>query len=243
MPIIKLDAIDSTNTFLKDMVSAEKVEDFTVVTAKYQTEGKGQMGAVWTSEASKNLMFSVFVDISKFKLEHPFYISMVTALALRHSLKTFLIPQLHIKWPNDILSQNKKICGILVENVIKQNHLNATIIGVGLNVNQTDFDNLPYASSLKQITGRFFETDELLSIIINSLKMYFSKLKEGHYKELKAEYESFLFRKNKPSTFKDAKGNLFSGYILNVLDSGDLQILMEDNIIKSFALKDVTLMY
>lgn len=243
MPIIKLDAIDSTNIFLKDMVSTQKVEDFTVVTAEYQTEGKGQMGAVWASEASKNLIFSVFVDVSKFNIAHPFYISMAASLALQNSLKAFLIPQLYIKWPNDILSQNKKICGILVENVIKQNNIKATIIGIGLNVNQTKFNNLPNASSLKTITGRVFNTDELLNAIVDSLKLYFSKLENEGYLELKAEYESFLFRKDKPSTFKDVKGNLFSGYIKSIKDSGDLQVMLEDNILKSFTLKDITLMY
>lgn len=243
MPIIKLNAIDSTNAFLKEMISTKSVEDFTVVTTGYQTKGKGQMGTNWTSEASKNLMFSVFVDVSKYKLEFPFYISMVVALALKQSLSTFLIPQLHIKWPNDILSQNKKICGILIENVIKQGAINASIIGIGLNVNQTDFKRLPNASSLINITGRVFDTDELLDCIISNLKLYFSKLEKGDFVELKAAYESNLFRKNKPSTFKDAKGNLFSGYIKAVEKSGHLQVLLEDNITKSFALKDITLMY
>lgn len=243
MPIIKLDAIDSTNTFLKEMVSSQKVTDFTVVTAKYQTKGKGQMGAGWASEASKNLMFSVFVDVSKFKIEYPFYISMVTALAIWHALNASLIPQLHIKWPNDILSHNKKICGILIENVIKQGNVNASIIGIGLNVNQTEFKNLPNASSLKKITGRVFDTEELLDSILHFMKLYVSKLKNGHLEAIKNEYESYLFRKNKPSTFKDAEGKMFSGFIKSVKDSGDLQVMLEDNIIASFALKDITLMY
>lgn len=243
MPIIKLNAIDSTNAFLKEMISTKSVEDFTVVTTDYQTKGRGQMGTNWLSEASKNLMFSVFVDVSRCKLEYPFYISMVVALALKESLNAFLIPHLYIKWPNDILSHNKKICGILIENVMKKGTVNASIIGVGLNVNQTDFKGLPNASSLKSITGRVFNTDEILESIISNLKLYFSKLEKGDFMELKASYESNLFRKNKPSTFKDAKGNLFLGYIKAVEPSGLLQVLLEDNITKSFALKDITLMY
>jgi len=243
MPIIKLNAIDSTNTFLKEMINSQNVENFTVVTTKHQTKGKGQMGAQWTSEPSKNLMFSVFVDVKKIELEYPFYISMVTALAVRQSLHSFLIPQLFIKWPNDILSQNKKICGILIENVMKQSKVYASIIGVGLNVNQMDFKNLPNASSLKQITGRLFDTDALLDVIISNLKLYVEKLQNGRFLEVKEAYESFLFRKNKPSTFKDAKGNIFSGYIKSVQESGDLEVLLEDNVTKAFALKDITLMY
>ncbi len=243
MPIIKLDAIDSTNTFLREMIGTQNVEDFTVVTTKYQAKGKGQMGSNWSSEASKNLMFSVFVDVSKFDLEYPFFISIATALALRQSLNSFLIPQIHIKWPNDILSQNKKICGVLIENVMKRGKINASIIGIGLNVNQNKFKGLPNASSLKSITGHIYDIDELLDSIISNIKFYVSKLKNRSLHELKEEYETYLFRKDKPSTFKDSEGNLFSGYIKSIKQSGDLQVLLEDNIIKSYALKDITLMY
>ncbi len=243
MPIIKLNAINSTNNYAKNLISSEIVEDFTVVVAKHQTSGRGQMGTVWSSEAFKNLTFSVFVDTSRYNLEFPFYLSMVSALAIRKSLYSFLIPKLQIKWPNDILSQNKKICGVLIENVIKQGGVNASIIGIGLNVNQTDFKDLPNASSLKLLTGSVFNLDELLERIVSNLKDYFSFLEKGYTDKLKEEYESFLFRKNKPSTFRDAKGNLFSGYIKSVLDTGDLQVLLEDNITKAYALKDITLLY
>ncbi|MEW4924919.1 biotin--[acetyl-CoA-carboxylase] ligase [Algibacter sp. 2305UL17-15] len=243
MPIIKLDAIDSTNSFLKELISTQSVENFTVVTAKHQTNGRGQMGAIWSSESSKNLMFSVFIDTSEFEIEYPFYLSIATSLALHHSLNELLIPQLFIKWPNDILSQNKKICGVLIENVIKQGVVNGSIIGVGLNVNQTEFNDLPNASSLKMITGKVFNLDDVLASIIFNLKHYFSLLESGSLNPLKEDYESCLFRKNKPSTFRDAEGNLFSGYIKSVLETGNLQVLIEDDITKSFDLKDITLLY
>lgn len=243
MSIIKLDAIASTNTFLKEMISKQTVEDFTVVTAKYQSNGKGQMGAKWTSEPSKNLMFSMFVDTSSIYLEYPFYLSMLAALAVRQSLNSFSIPQLYIKWPNDILSQNKKVCGILIENVMKQGRTNASIIGVGLNVNQNEFRALPNAASLKHITGCTYNLDELLDSIIFNLKCYVSKFKSGHLEALKKEYELYLFRKDKPSTFKDAKGNMFSGFITSIEETGSLNVLLEDNISKSFILKDITLIY
>src|SRR5690606_22019676 len=162
MRVIKLNAIDSTNSYLRRLSHEESLEDYTVVTAEHQTEGRGQMGTVWNSENSKNLMFSVFRDTSKIQLEHPFLISMVTSLAILKALQRFSISRLSIKWPNDILSEDKKICGILIESVIKQNSLSNTIIGVGLNVNQTDFKNLPKASSLKLITGNVFDLEEVL---------------------------------------------------------------------------------
>ena len=133
MYIIKLDAIDSTNAYLKTLVSTNTVEDYTVVVAKHQTEGRGQMGTQWHVEDGKNLTVSVLTHMKGFALDHSFYISMITSLAIVETLQSFNIPKLHVKWPNDILSENKKICGILIENVIKQDVISASIIGIGLN--------------------------------------------------------------------------------------------------------------
>ncbi|WP_445735468.1 biotin--[acetyl-CoA-carboxylase] ligase [Mariniflexile sp.] len=243
MPIIKLNAIDSTNSYLRNLCVQEPIADYTAVMAKKQTQGRGQMGTVWSSQTAKNLTFSVYKDVSKFNLEYPFYISMVTALALIKSLQFFSISKLSVKWPNDILSENKKICGILIENVVKQNKFHASFIGIGLNVNQTEFDNLPQASSLKLISGRVYDLDEIAHVVIKNLKYYFHVLKNEQFDVLKDEYESYLFRKDKPSTFQDAEGSVFAGFIKNVSDSGSLQVLLENDVKKEFAFKTITLLY
>lgn len=243
MHVIKLNATDSTNSYLRMLSSESTLPDYTIVQAGNQTNGRGQMGTVWVSESSKNLTMSVFKDVSKLYIEHPFYISIATSLAVIKALQSFSIPKLSIKWPNDILSEDKKICGILIENVIKQNSLRATIIGVGLNVNQTDFIGLPKASSLKLLSGNTFNLDEVLHAIIKYFKYYFMLLRKDEHDFLKLEYESYLFRINKPSTFKDAEGRVFSGIIKNVSLFGELQVLIEDDIVKEFDLKDITLLY
>jgi len=242
MRIIKLNAIDSTSSYLKELYVKKMVEDYTVVIAKYQTRGRGQMGTVWDSEKGKNLMFSMFKDLSMHDVEFPFYISMAISLSILKTLKELNVPDLSIKWPNDILSADKKICGILIENVIK-NKLNSTIIGIGVNVNQTDFNTLHKASSLKSITGIQYDLDEILYNIIKNIKYYSSLLQKGKYEDVKNEYEINLFRKNKPSTFKNAKGELFSGFIEGVTKYGKLQVLLEDGIIKKFDLKEIQLLY
>ncbi|MDD7886509.1 biotin--[acetyl-CoA-carboxylase] ligase [Flavivirga sp. 57AJ16] len=243
MFIVKLNAIDSTNSYLRKLSAEERVDDYTTVIAKKQTNGRGQMGTVWSSQSSKNLTFSVFKDVSQFYLEDPFYISIVTSLALLKTLRFFSISRLSVKWPNDILSEDKKICGILIENVIKQNNINASIIGIGLNVNQTKFENLPKASSLKMISGKVFDLDEIVHVILKNLKYYFLLLKKGQHDILKKDYEAYLFRKNKPSTFKDGEGAVFSGFIKGISRSGNLQVLLEDDIIEEFDLKTITLLY
>ncbi len=243
MRIIKLDAIDSTNTFLKGISGGDTLSDYTVVVAENQTKGRGQMGTVWNSEASKSLTFSVFKDVSFLESEEQFYISIVTALALIKTLKTFQVEKLNIKWPNDILSANEKISGILIENVIKHSTLTSSIIGVGLNVNQRFFYDLPKASSMRILTGKTFDLDEILQQFLTHLEFYFLLLEAEEKSVLKKEYESLLFRKNKPSTFKDVEGSLFSGFIRGVSLSGRLIVELEDEIRREYDLKEVTLLY
>lgn len=243
MLIIKLDAIDSTNSYLKKLSVNELVADFTAVVTKCQTEGRGQMGSVWDSETSKNLTFSVYKELSAYQLNSPFYVSMVVSLALLKTLESFNIPKLSVKWPNDILSDNKKICGILIENVFKQNKLFSSVIGIGLNVNQVEFYNLPKASSLRLVSGRVFNLDEITPAVIDNLKLYFKILNEGQLEVIKDAFEASLFRKNKPSTFQNAEGELFSGIIKGVSQLGNLQVLLEANVIKEFDLKTITLLY
>ena len=243
MRIIKVSAIDSTNSYLRKMSNEEFVKDYTIIVTDEQKKGRGQMGTIWSSEKGKNLMFSVFKELNPLSIHDSFFVSVATSLSIVKALKESNIPYLKIKWPNDILSENNKVCGILIENVIKNNQLSSCIIGVGLNVNQTEFKKLPKASSLNLITGKYFNLDELLTNITNQLKHYFGRLENGELTSLKKEYEDLLFRKNKPSTFKNAKGNMFSGIIKGISDFGKLNVLLEDEITKEFDLKEITLLY
>jgi len=242
MRIIKLNAIDSTNLFLRSLCLDTYVEDFTVVVAKHQTKGRGQMGTVWSSQDAKNLTFSVFKRFENLKLEQQFVISMVSSLAVINALKKMNLPKLSVKWPNDILSANKKICGILIENVIKQNKVAGSVVGIGLNVNQVDFSGLPQASSILNITGTSYDLDELLQSILNELKILFDLVESNQFETIKTTYESFLFRKDKPSTFENAEG-LFSGFIKGVSNEGLLKVLLEDDVLETFDLKTIKLLY
>ncbi len=243
MHIIKLSATDSTNTYLRNLCNEENLKDYTVIVTNQQTKGRGQMGSVWESEANKNLIFSVFKDLSEFRIEHSFYLSMIVSLSILDALKLMGIHGLWIKWPNDILSDNKKICGILIENVVKNNKLNSAIIGIGLNVNQLEFNNLPNAASLKSVTGINYNLDELLINILGSLTLKFDQYKKGEFVEFKQKYEEVLYRINKPSTFQDKKGKLFQGIIQGVTNSGKLCILLEENVIEAFDHKEAILKF
>ncbi|WP_054851704.1 biotin--[acetyl-CoA-carboxylase] ligase [Olleya sp. ITB9] len=241
MRIIKLNATESTNRFMRNLSLESSVQDFTTVVTSTQSKGRGQMGSAWQSESFKNLTFSVYKGFKQFEFEDQFKISMAVSLAIIKALETLQIPKLSIKWPNDILSANKKICGILIENVIKQSHIVSSIVGVGLNVNQLKFEDLPQAGSLKLITGLNYDLDEILHLILKHLEIQL-KLLENDTSALKNNYESYLFRKEKPSTFKSDEG-LFSGIIKGVSNEGLLKVMIEDQELKTFDLKTIKLLY
>ena len=165
MKLIKLDAIDSTNDFLKSLASQDELDNFTVVTAENQTKGKGQMGSKWQSESGKNLIMSVLVKEFLYDNEQVFNLSVIVSLAVIDALKSLNIPDLCIKWPNDIMSYNKKVGGILIENTIKSDGRIVSVVGIGLNVNQTNFDHLPNASSLAVICKTQFDKNALVLLI------------------------------------------------------------------------------
>lgn len=243
MQLIKLNATDSTNAYLKDMLLGNPPGDFTVVTATTQLKGRGQMGTDWVSDSGKNLTFSVLKYFEGLVALDQFRINIGVSLAIYEALSHMNIPDLMIKWPNDIMSGRNKICGILIENILSGQYINASVIGIGLNVNQLDFKNLPDVSSLKLLTGTTFDLDELLSLIVDRLKINLDAVTANDFEAMKYSYGEKLFRKDKPSTFKDGKGEMFMGFIKGVSDSGKLLVLLEDDIIREFDLKQVRLLY
>ena len=242
MNIIKLDAIDSTNSYLKKIILEKDISDYTIVTANFQTEGKGQLGYMWESEDSKNLLCSIYKKDLGIKVEDQFVLSMLVSLSIIRTLEKLNLPKLYIKWPNDIMSDNKKICGILVENMVKQNSIKESVIGIGLNVNQDTFKNLPNATSIKKIKGAVFNIDELLNDLVNNIKKQFSDFNQSNIDLIFKEYEDVLYRMNIPSTFKNSQGDIFTGFIKGVNNLGRLKVLLEDNLTKSYTIKDITLL-
>ncbi len=243
MHLIKLDATDSTNAYLKNLSLKKELEDFTVVQARSQLAGRGQMGTRWTSEPGKNLTFSILKKHSNLLARDQFGINMAASLGVFSALEQLQVPNLSIKWPNDILSGTSKICGILIENLTSGSFVQSSILGIGLNVNQLNFGNLEQVSSLQLLMGRPQDLDELLARLLKELENAFGQLETLSTDTFRALYEQYLFRKGKPSTFSDPKGTLFMGFIRGVSPRGKLVIALEDEILKEFDLKEVRLMY
>ena len=218
-------------------------DDFTVVWAREQLKGKGQMGAKWMSEPGKNLTFSVLKKFNNLNINNQFLLNISISLAILDVLKRLSVPDLSVKWPNDILSGNNKICGILIENILSRDQIQASIVGIGLNVNQLMFNNITNVTSLKLLLGQTLNLEELLEGILKGLKSKFLLLDEQKNDFLWNDYEKNLFRKDKPSTFMDKSGALFMGFIRKVSPQGKLVVELEDAVFKEFNLKEIRLMY
>ncbi len=242
MTIRKISATPSTNSQLKSLLKAEKLPDGFVLLTEEQTAGRGQMGSVWQSQKGKSLTFSVFKQLDGFEVEHQFYLSKVVSLAVFETLNYFQIPEIKIKWPNDILSANKKLCGILIENIIQQQSIKGCIIGVGINVNEQTFTELPLATSMKLQAERIFDLEEVLNRLLQILNSKWHLISEKQFSEIDKAYFDLLYRLNEISVFENAQQEKFNGKIQGVSREGKLLVELETGEISAFDLKEIKLL-
>jgi len=241
MKIVKLDAIDSTNSYLKSLSRREQVAHWTVVWADAQTKGKGQRQNKWLSEPGKNLTFSVLIKFDGLAIEHQHVLNYSTSLAVYNVLKYYIPQKLAIKWPNDILSANAKIGGILIEGNLKNAKVTEAIIGIGLNVNQTDFSSLPNrATSLRNRLGEVVNREELLHKIILELQYQMLLVQQQQWPTIKHAYEKLLYKIGVPSMFVDQAGNSFMGKIKGTTPAGKLIVELNDETRRHFDLKEIS---
>lgn len=245
MHIIKLNAIPSTNTFLKELSNTKKLINFTTVVTENQSNGKGQRGNVWLSETGKNLTFSTLIKDFSISQFSPFLLNIIVPVSIIQVLEKYDVNNLKVKWPNDILAESKKIGGILIENTFKKNNQIESVIGIGLNVNQTDFENLPKASSILLATGQYKNREELLEKIVSQIELNYQDLLNGNKQEsfFWNFYHQNLFRKDIPSVFEKPNGEKFQGIIKKVTKEGKLEILLENDTLCNFDIKEVSLLY
>ncbi len=242
MNIIKLSAIHSTNDYLKELSAIQHVENFTIAVAEHQTQGRGQMGTQWQTQQGKNLTFSVLVKDLLLEINAIFYLNAAVAVSVIDALEKFNIPGLTIKWPNDILAGNKKLGGILIENNIRSNGEIHSVVGIGINVNQTNFEGLPKATSLALVSAKEFDKNEVLIAIAENLKRNLSRLLHKDTDAIWDKYLPRLYKKNIPMTF-EKEGMRFMGIIKGVSKNGSLEVQLEDESIMYYKVKEIQLLY
>lgn len=240
MKIVKLNAINSTNTFLRDLTRESIVENFTVVVTENQTNGKGQFDNKWNSEVGKNLTFSVLYRFSDLSVDNAFYLNCAISLAIYKALSKYHKEKLKVKWPNDILSSTKKLCGILIENTVSNGKITSTIIGIGLNVNQENFPkDLLKATSLKSVTGKEIDKEILFQELLDEIQQQLFLVDNKQFTLLQKKYEQVLYKKNEPVMFWNNLSGNFLGKILGITKQGKLIVELENETIENFDLKEI----
>ncbi len=239
-PIIKhLEETTSTNTFLQQWIMQENVPEGSVVTAKLQTQGRGQAGNKWNAEQGKNLMFSIVLYPEFIPINEQFIISQITALAVKETLSLY-VSDVTIKWPNDIYYINKKITGILIENNLIEKKFSSSIIGIGININQTEFpSDLPNPISLIQIIGKEISIDEVLQQILSRVYSYYSQIREDK-ESVRTHYFNSLYRHEGLFAFYDhLRNEEIKASILSVEKNGMINLKRDNGEIRSFWFKEV----
>lgn len=237
-PVIHLKKTDSTNNYAHSLINNNELLEETIIVAEEQFYGRGQEGNTWESEPGKNLTFTAVLFSDYIEVEKQYFLAKAVAIAILDLLKNYGI-EAKIKWPNDILVNDKKIAGVLIENSIISNTLLYSLIGVGLNVNQETFsENVPNALSMFNITNREFNLDEVLNNLLFYLKVQINKLKNNEFFSIRENYISKLYKLNETSRFI-ANGKSFVGRIIDVESDGHLLIRSEDEETLKFMFKEV----
>jgi BirA family biotin operon repressor/biotin-[acetyl-CoA-carboxylase] ligase len=241
--LLFLHEVESTNTYAMNLLRNVNTIEGTVVYTDNQTKGKGQRGALWSSKIAQNLTASIILKPQFLSVGNTFYLSKISALAVYDVLAEILSSgqyDIKIKWPNDILVNQHKISGILIENNFTSTNIQHSVIGIGLNINQDDFNEFDRAAtSLKLLSNTMHNRDEILEKICAHFEKWYLKLKEQKTNVIDEAYLKYLFGVGEQLNFIDVNGAKFFGKILGVTKSGKLMIELGSNIIKEFDVKEL----
>ncbi len=226
----KFKIIDSTNNEAQRQLKSDNppTHDF-VIRADFQTEGRGQRGHTWTSTNAENLTFSYVFMPEKLEVQNQFMLSQTVSTVVADFLEKHGIQNVYVKWPNDVYVGMKKICGMLIENTLSGHYIKNSIIGVGVNINQTLFPaNIPNPISMTQITGQHYNLDEMFYEMMELLRNGLSKISRENIPALKKKYMSKLLGLNKVMIYS-AHGKIFKGIIKDVDYHGYITIENADD--------------
>ncbi len=225
---IELDTVDSTNNYAMALVHEGLAQHGTVVFAYHQTRGKGQRGKVWETTAGENLSFSVIVQPSFLLATQGFQLLATTAVAVRNQLEKKIGNETKIKWPNDLYWRDRKTGGILIETIFRGTQWQWAIIGIGINVNQTEFTGLQNPVSIKQITGEDTDIKQLALGIHSNLMLSIEDLQKNGFADFYDQYNRQLYKRHETVRLKKGSRS-FETYINSVNEQGQLNTGSDTN--------------
>ncbi|MCW3784963.1 biotin--[acetyl-CoA-carboxylase] ligase [Plebeiibacterium sediminum] len=233
----RYDNLPSTNEKMKSLISGG-LPEFAVIIANHQSAGKGQKGNTWESESGKNLTFSLLFRPDFILAQDQFIISKIVCLGILDVLSMYS-GDFSIKWPNDIYFRDLKIGGILIENALYTNLIGSSVVGIGLNINQEIFySDAPNPVSLKNITNKEFNLENMLDDILNAIYALYSEAKLIGYDNINTRYLDRLFRKDGIHPFRDGQGN-FEARIDGISEYGQLILSKENGQKMTYSFKEV----
>ena len=238
MKIIHLSQTTSTNDYIKSVGQTDKI---IVVTTQYQTRGRGQSGA-WISDQGQNLLFSLKIQPDGIPASQGFILSQANALALRDTLMAYL-PDVSVKWPNDIYADEMKICGTLIENSLSGKNIHQCVIGTGININQVSFPPglAAPATSLRLLTQRAIPVMQVLDDFLTHFQHYYTLVQDREWQTIRQQYHQSLYQRDVERLYADHDGR-FLGTIQMVETDGHIIILDNQGRRRRYAFKEVRML-
>lgn len=226
----------STNVIAHQRFRERTVGEGSIILTDRQTKGRGQRGNRWFSEPGMNLTFSLVLTPVFLEAQGQFGLNMAVALGIRQALSAY-VPDILVKWPNDLVHETSgKLGGILIENSVSSQGIEVSIVGIGLNINQTHFP-FPGATSIARLTGETVDKDEIFRKVISTIEKYYFQLKISGESAIREEYLGHLFRFEKTGPFYDEKP--FVGKIVGISEQGKLIIEKENHDTRHYGFKEV----
>lgn len=236
--LVALSEVDSTNNYLKNLLTnSTPPPEGTVIMAENQYSGRGQVQNKWFAEPGKNLTVSFLLCPTFVKAVDQFDLNRAVSLGVADFASHFLGSKVSIKWPNDIYWEDNKLGGILIENFLSGSHLKQSVVGIGLNINQSHFPEATKATSFKLIKNEEYLLQNCLNALCVYLEARYLQLKNNAMEKINKDYLYRLYRLNVRDLYR-ANGEVFYGEIVGVSQCGQLQVDI-NNEVKSFSFKEI----
>ena len=229
----------NNTTSTNDEARGERYEHMDVIWSEHQTAGRGQRGHSWHSTEGENLTFSVVLHPTFLPIVEQFLLSEVVALALVDAMAEYGI-ECRIKWTNDIYARDSKLVGVLIEHSLAGDTLARTIVGIGLNVNQTEFpSDLPNPTSMALQRSAKFDREEVLRCFMHKLEEWYDVLLSGDKQLVETTYVSRMYHLLEEYSYMLPSGEIVRARIRGVRPSGELILEHHDGIVREYAFKEI----